>query len=103
MFPPDCISLGEGILSTSDMARVEWLRPMKIAPDPQFVLDGVSRFDFGQGILGDCWFLASIGSLTFQQDILEKVLPIEQTFEEKYAGIFHFRVNTNSKTGYYIY
>ncbi|XP_056289124.1 calpain-2 catalytic subunit-like [Pseudoliparis swirei] len=63
----------------------------KIAPDPQFVLDGVSRFDFGQGILGDCWFLASIGSLTFQQDILEKVLPIEQTFNEKYCRIFHFR------------
>jgi len=51
---------------------------------------------------GDCWFLASIGSLTFQQDILEKVLPIEQTFNEKYCGIFHFRVNTNSKTGYYM-
>ena len=23
-----------------------------IAPNPAFVLDGVSRFDFGQGILG---------------------------------------------------
>uniref|UniRef100_A0A8C2ZC89 Zgc:136872 n=1 Tax=Cyclopterus lumpus TaxID=8103 RepID=A0A8C2ZC89_CYCLU len=91
MFPPDHISIGEDILSASDLARVEWLRPMKIAPDPNFILDGISRFDFGQGILGDCWFLASIGALTFQQNILEQVIPIDQTFDEKYCGIFHFR------------
>ncbi|XP_054470059.1 calpain-1 catalytic subunit-like [Anoplopoma fimbria] len=91
MFPPDRISIGEGILSPSELDRVEWLRPMKIAPNPDFILDGISRFDFGQGILGDCWFLASIGALTFQQHILEQVVPIDQTFNEKYCGLFHFR------------
>ncbi|XP_068574137.1 calpain-1 catalytic subunit-like [Cebidichthys violaceus] len=91
MFPPDSISIGEGILSPSDLARVEWLRPMKIAPHPDFILDGISRFDFGQGVLGNCWFLASIGALTFQQHILEMVVPIDQTFDAKYCGLFHFR------------
>ncbi|XP_029316977.1 LOW QUALITY PROTEIN: calpain-9-like [Cottoperca gobio] len=91
MFPPDTNSIGEGILKPTDVARVVWLRPAKIAPYPAFVLDGVSRFDFCQGILGNCWFLASIGALTFQNDILCKVVPLDQTFEEKYCGMFHFR------------
>ncbi|XP_040917436.1 calpain-1 catalytic subunit-like [Toxotes jaculatrix] len=91
MFPPDRISIGEGLLSPHDLSRVEWLRPPKIAPNPSFVLDGVSRFDFGQGVLGNCWFLASIGALTFQNHILEQVVPLEQTFDDNYCGLFHFR------------
>ncbi|XP_038584747.1 calpain-1 catalytic subunit-like [Micropterus salmoides] len=91
MFPPDGNSIGEGLLSPSDMARVVWLRPAKIAPNPSFILDGISRFDFGQGILGNCWFLASIGALTFQNAVLGQVVPIEQTFDENYCGLFHFR------------
>lgn len=27
MFPPDRKTIGEGVLSPSDMARVQWLRP----------------------------------------------------------------------------
>ncbi|GLD56262.1 calpain-2 catalytic subunit-like protein [Lates japonicus] len=91
MFPPDRNSIGQDLLNSSDLARVEWLRPAKISPNPSFVLDGVSRFDFGQGVLGNCWFLASIGALTFQNDILEQVVPLEQTFDENYCGLFHFR------------
>ncbi|XP_068194584.1 calpain-8-like isoform X2 [Antennarius striatus] len=63
----------------------------KIVPNPSFVIDGVSRFDFAQGILGNCWFLASIGALTFQIDILRQVVPPKQTFDEHYCGLFHFR------------
>uniref|UniRef100_A0A3P9BGF6 Calpain catalytic domain-containing protein n=1 Tax=Maylandia zebra TaxID=106582 RepID=A0A3P9BGF6_9CICH len=51
MFPPDAKSVGQGILMPSDLAHVKWLRP-QIAPDAEFVVDGVSRFDFGQGVLG---------------------------------------------------
>uniref|UniRef100_A0A672J9N0 Calpain catalytic domain-containing protein n=1 Tax=Salarias fasciatus TaxID=181472 RepID=A0A672J9N0_SALFA len=90
-FPPDRSSIGQGILKPSDMARVEWLRPVKISHEPFFVRDGISRFDFGQGILGDCWFLASIGALTFQKSIFAQVVPLEQNFNENYCGIFHFR------------
>ncbi|KAL6105854.1 capn14 [Pungitius sinensis] len=91
VFPPDAVSIGEGILSPSDLARVQWLRPMKLAPYPNFILDGISRFDVGQGVIGDCWFIASIAALTFQQQIFEKVVPVEQTFDAKYCGLFHFR------------
>lgn len=90
-FPPDWSSIGQGILKPSDQARVEWLRPPKLSQKPFFVQDGISRFDFGQGILGDCWFLASIGALTFQKSIFAQVVPLEQNFDENYCGLFHFR------------
>uniref|UniRef100_A0A8C5DNK6 Calpain-1 catalytic subunit-like n=1 Tax=Gouania willdenowi TaxID=441366 RepID=A0A8C5DNK6_GOUWI len=91
MFPPDHQTIGEGILSPQDLARVTWLRPGKLVPDPSFVVDGISRFDFGQGMVGDCWFLASAGALTFQNYILGQVVPLEQRFDVDYCGLFHFR------------
>ncbi|XP_041669103.1 calpain-1 catalytic subunit-like [Cheilinus undulatus] len=91
MFPPDRRSIGEGLLSPSDLERVMWLRPWKLVPNPAFTVDGVSRFDFGQGVIGNCWFLAAIGALTFQEKVLNHVVPLEQTFDENYCGLFHFR------------
>ncbi|XP_015230378.1 PREDICTED: calpain-A-like isoform X3 [Cyprinodon variegatus] len=91
-FPPDNSSIGVGKLDPADLAQVEWLRPSKIVPNPFFVLDGVSRFDFGQGKVGNCWFLASLGALTFHKDIFKMVVPLDQTcFGKDYCGLFHFR------------
>ena len=36
--------------------------------------------------------LAAIANLTMHQSLFEKVVPHEQSFDEGYAGIFHFRV-----------
>uniref|UniRef100_A0A3B5M044 Calpain catalytic domain-containing protein n=1 Tax=Xiphophorus couchianus TaxID=32473 RepID=A0A3B5M044_9TELE len=91
MFPPDHRSIGRDVLQPADLVRVEWVRPSKIVPNPSFIVDGVSRFDFGQGMVGNCWFLASIGALTFQDLVLKQVVPLEQTFDEDYCGLFHFR------------
>ncbi|XP_030247459.1 calpain-1 catalytic subunit-like [Sparus aurata] len=91
MFPPDRRSIGKDILSPSDLAAVKWQRPSKIVSNPSFVVDGVSRFDFGQGMVGNCWFLASIGALTFQDVILNQVVSPEQNYDEDYCGLFHFR------------
>jgi len=43
--------------------------------------------------LGNCWFLASVGALTFQDDVMDQVMPVDQSFVEDYAGIFRFRVS----------
>uniref|UniRef100_I3JNG1 Calpain catalytic domain-containing protein n=1 Tax=Oreochromis niloticus TaxID=8128 RepID=I3JNG1_ORENI len=82
-FLPDRRSIGQEIQPLSLF--------QEIVRFPAFVLDGVSRFDFGQGKLGNCWFLASIGALTFQKSIFAEVVPLEQRFDENYCGIFHFR------------
>ncbi|TNN69909.1 Calpain-1 catalytic subunit [Liparis tanakae] len=64
MFPPDTRSIGEGILTPSTLGQVQWLRPSETA---------------------------AIGALTFQNTILEQVVPREQEFDDSYCGLFHFR------------
>ncbi|XP_073412515.1 calpain-8-like [Dendrobates tinctorius] len=63
----------------------------KIKPNPQFINEGASRADVRQGSLGDCWFLCSIASLTLNDDCLCRVVPVDQSFDTNYAGIFHFK------------
>uniref|UniRef100_A0A0A1XHT6 Calpain-B n=1 Tax=Zeugodacus cucurbitae TaxID=28588 RepID=A0A0A1XHT6_ZEUCU len=69
---------------------IEWLRPHEIADDPQFFVDGYSRFDVQQGELGDCWLLAAAANLTSDPNLFFRVVPPDQSFEDNYAGIFHF-------------
>ncbi|XP_015270504.1 PREDICTED: calpain-12-like, partial [Gekko japonicus] len=87
-------SLGPPLEGESWPTEVVWKRPKDISGSrpPQFISDGMTRFDVLQNQLGDCWFLAAAASLTLHQELLRKVVPLEQTFEEEdYAGIFHFR------------
>ncbi|VEN47957.1 unnamed protein product [Callosobruchus maculatus] len=69
----------------------EWRRPNEIANNPQFFVEGFSRFDVQQGELGDCWLLAAAANLTLYKRLFFQIVPDDQDFDEKYAGIFHFR------------
>lgn len=71
--------------------HVKWLRPRDIVENPQFSVDGFSRFDVKQGALGDCWFLAAAAALTQNPQMFNSVVPTDQNFDENYAGIFQFR------------
>lgn len=44
--------------------------------------------------LDDCWLLSAITSLAVHPSLLEKVVPVEQSFKDGYNGSFTFRVNT---------
>lgn len=91
-FPPDDRSIGAGKLKPAELAQVKWLRTWEIVKSPFFILDGVSRFDFGQGLVGNCWFLASLGALTFNKEIFRMVVPQDQEcMGKEYCGLFHFR------------
>ncbi|XP_072527228.1 calpain-1 catalytic subunit-like [Salminus brasiliensis] len=71
---------------------VQWKRPADLFPDPQFIVGGATRTDICQGKLGNCWLMASIASLTLNQEILARVIYPEQSFTKDYAGIFHFKL-----------
>ena len=45
----------------------------KIVSKPQLFTGGASRFDVAQGMLGNCWLVAAIASLTQDQILLNKV------------------------------
>nr|CAD7392323.1 unnamed protein product [Timema cristinae] len=71
--------------------KCEWKRPREISKNAQFFVEGPSRFDIEQGSIGDCWFLAAAANLTLIKNFFYNVIPNDQGFDEKYAGIFHFR------------
>uniref|UniRef100_A0A8C5QG96 Uncharacterized protein n=1 Tax=Leptobrachium leishanense TaxID=445787 RepID=A0A8C5QG96_9ANUR len=86
-------SLGINKLSPdSEKAKdIVWKRAKNLHNDPQFIVNGATHEDIIQGKLGNCWFVASIATLTENQDFLPIVVPGNQSFQKDYAGIFHFK------------
>uniref|UniRef100_A0A3B5LNW7 Calpain catalytic domain-containing protein n=1 Tax=Xiphophorus couchianus TaxID=32473 RepID=A0A3B5LNW7_9TELE len=69
---------------------VRWMRP-KLFTSPKFIVDGASRLDICQGLLSDCWVLSAIASLANYPELLKKVVPLNQSFQDGYNGRFSFR------------
>jgi len=85
--------------------------------NPSFFVGGASRFDVNQGALGkspyskvlrnenfpfilsfnkshssgNCWFLAAVANLTMNDSLFYQVVPKDNSFQDDYCGVFHFR------------
>jgi calpain len=42
-------------------------------------------------VAGDCWLLAAVANLTLSSGLFSQIVPDDQGFGDKYAGVFHFR------------
>ncbi|PKU35880.1 hypothetical protein llap_13818 [Limosa lapponica baueri] len=90
-FPAHISSIGTGALLKKLPQNLQWKRPHALHRRPVFYAADRKQLDLCQGLVENCWFLAALEALTFHQDILAAVVPQNQSFERKYAGIFHFR------------
>ncbi|XP_073527911.1 calpain-13-like [Phyllobates terribilis] len=90
-FPANMNSIGLCLKNEFNTNNIEWKRPKDICKEPCFTVDGISLSDILHSRRGDCWVLSVIGSVTMKPEILAKVIPDNQGFTKRYAGIFHFR------------
>lgn len=56
----------------------EWKRPFELSPNPALYVDGTSRRDVIQGILGDCWLLSTCAAIAKTEDLIHRVLAPDQ-------------------------
>ncbi|CAG9816228.1 unnamed protein product [Phaedon cochleariae] len=89
-FDPEKVRMAENIEQAK--IKIEWLRPTEITNSPLFIGQNEDRFDVNQGTLGDCWFLAALANVTLNSELMQFIVPGDQSFDhDDYAGIFHFR------------
>ena len=93
LFPAESQSM---FYKSSPPAGIIWKRARDIAIEsrlqPKLIVNTANANDLCQGQVGDCWFIAAASAISQVNDIFDKVMPKNQSFEETdYAGIFHFR------------
>jgi len=86
-FPAD----GNSVFFSKSVWDIEWYRPRDLTDEPKLMEGGGDRFDINQGELGDCWLLAAMANLTMNKKVRSRVVPLDQSFSEMYAGVFHFK------------
>lgn len=73
-------------------SKIVWKRPHQIVNNPKFIVNKIEPNDLDQGIVGDCWFLAAAACILSRQDLIERIIPLNQSFDPPdYCGIFHFK------------
>ncbi|ODM96584.1 Calpain-B, partial [Orchesella cincta] len=70
---------------------VVWLRPHELTPHPRFSGDTPWRMPLEAGLQGDIWLLLALTTLSTTPRLLERIVPLDQSFDHGYSGVFRFR------------
>ena len=54
--------------------EIQWLRPHELVSKPELYVDGTSRRDVIQGILGDCWLLSTCAALAKKVNFYRNII-----------------------------
>jgi len=62
-FPPDSKSMGELIFQEKPDLKMQWIRASKLSDKGVVLFDKIEPNDVAQGMIGNCWLMASISAL----------------------------------------
>jgi len=92
-FPADNKALFFSERSPEEISQYSWKRPHELVAEPEIFVDGTSRRDVLQGILGDCWLLSTCAALAKREDLLQRVIdPQQKLFGPGYTGVIRINI-----------
>ncbi|KAK3599373.1 hypothetical protein CHS0354_036379 [Potamilus streckersoni] len=94
-FPADAHALYYSEERLREAESIVWKRPKDLVEEwqaPYLMVDGMTKNDIKQGILGDCWFLSACAAVSQKEKFISKVMPLNQPLYGKgYKGLVKFR------------
>ncbi|XP_060560457.1 calpain-A-like [Ruditapes philippinarum] len=94
-FPADSQALFYSDDKHSTGKSIVWKRPKDLMEEwqtPQLMIDGMTRDDIKQGILGDCWFLSSCAAVSQRPKYMKKIMQRDQPLVgDEYKGMVNFK------------
>jgi len=92
-FPADREALFYSERSEEELSHYSWIRPHQLVSHPRVFVDGTSRRDVIQGVLGDCWLLSTCAAIAKKEDLLYKVINPNQTlYGADYTGLIEVKL-----------
>ena len=87
-FPADHSALFYSRRPESELSQFSWARPHQLVATPRLFVDGTSRRDVIQGVLGDCWLLSTCAALAKKEELLYRVIePSQALYGPGYTGL----------------
>ena len=87
-FPADSSALFYSARPEAELSQFSWARPHQLVAAPRLFVDGTSRRDVIQGVLGDCWLLSTCAAIAKKEELLYKVIePSQALYGPGYTGL----------------
>ena len=87
-FPAENSALFYSSRPAAELSQFSWARPHQLVSAPRLFVDGTSRRDVIQGVLGDCWLLSTCAAIAKKEELLYRVIdPSQVLYGPGYTGM----------------